>query len=85
VWLWIAARIVPNTRHKTAVSHSPLGHAPRLQWMNCEQEENALPEDVKAAGPAPHLAGSDDEKLLNTPCTVSVHEGFQVVGCWLKG
>lgn len=30
--------------------------------MNCAEEEAALPDDVKVAGPAPHLAGPDDEK-----------------------
>lgn len=30
--------------------------------MNCAEEEAALPEAVKSAGPAPHLAGPDDEK-----------------------
>jgi diketogulonate reductase-like aldo/keto reductase len=26
-----------------------------VEWMNCEQEENDLPEEIKQAGPAPHL------------------------------
>lgn len=34
-------------------------HWPRcndgISWMNCEQEENDLPESVRTAGPAPHL------------------------------
>jgi diketogulonate reductase-like aldo/keto reductase len=34
-------------------------HWPRcydsIPWMNCEQEENALPDEVKQAGPPPHL------------------------------
>ena len=34
-------------------------HWPRcydgIPWMNCEQEENALPDDIKRLGPPPHL------------------------------
>ena len=34
-------------------------HWPRcydgIPWMNCEQEENALPDDIKRIGPPPHL------------------------------
>ena len=34
-------------------------HWPRcydsIPWMNCEEEENALPDEVKQAGPPPHL------------------------------
>jgi diketogulonate reductase-like aldo/keto reductase len=26
-----------------------------IEWMNCEEEENSLPANVKNAGPAPHL------------------------------
>lgn len=30
-----------------------------IPWMNCEQEENDLPEEVRQAGPAPHLDKSN--------------------------
>jgi len=45
-----------------------LVHWPRcndeISWMNCEEEENNLPEEVKNAGPPPHL--NKDTAFLET-------------------
>ncbi len=44
----------PNPIHVHVLLHWPRC-MDEIEWMNCEQEENNLPQYVKDAGPPPHL------------------------------
>ena len=47
-----------------------------IHWMNCAQEEEDLPEEVKRLGPAPHLE-ADKVKILVVK--VAFYEGVGIV------